>query len=105
MRSSQEAEIFWKDHILKSNESSEGIGAYLKVNNLTASSFYRWRTKLSKSKSSKVQVLRNKKLPAFLPVQVESSRPTPKFENKPIDHLPEAKWVADVLINLVVGLR
>ena len=94
--------IFWQEHILKAKQHPGGIQSYLDLHNLPQSSFYKWQSKLLNLQPVKKQI--KKAGSAFLPVVM--SEPTPNFmqASRSSQKLPDPRWVAAVLANLIQEL-
>jgi hypothetical protein len=83
----------WEKHI---EEAESFAGGYCKSQGLNLSTYYHWRDKLSSPKVKSTRESRS----SFLPVVVasrEHSKASPA-------HLPDAKWVAEVMTHLIRGL-
>ena len=86
---------FWREHILKADQYLEGKQAYCVANNLPESTFYKWRIKIF-GKNKKVKS-------PFLPVAV--SAPELRQQACPQkNNLPDARWVAEIITNVIRGL-
>ena len=73
------------------------IESFCKTEKIAVSAFYKWRQKLSPH----VVLKRRKKTKSrFLPVVVSEMSARPVEER---NHLPEARWVAEVMLHLVRG--
>lgn len=97
MRSMNHSKVkFWSDHLAAAARHPAGIGAYCKEHGLSATMYYKWKTKLHQGKGDKPS--------AFLPVVVAAPQATREFKRNTRD-LPEAQWVADVMLHLIRGLQ
>ena len=96
---------FWRNHLVAAQSDPNGITAYCKLHGLRSATYYGWRKKLKVgiSEPKKVSIGRPK-IPRspFLPVAV--SVPETKFQNRS-PALPNAKWVAEVMLHLIRGLE
>jgi hypothetical protein len=84
---------FWQQHIDAAKSFPGSAQHYCDVRELKVASFYQWRKRLSKYQLPKKS--------AFLPVivaQVEQPDRTPEIA------LPNAQWVAEVMLHLIRGL-
>ncbi len=103
MRTSNQNKLeYWRSHLDQSKLYPDGIQAYCKANNLATSNYYNWRKRVLKLKTSKI-ISKELKSP-FFPVVVT---PTPEFEvrNYPqVKNLPDSRWVAEVIANVIRGL-
>ncbi len=108
-RTNSESIEFWRNHISKAKSQPGSIIGYCKENNLLESSFYYWRDKIfgKKEIKSKKETKKAKKvMSSFLPVVVTANELNPK--NYPQQHirrqLPESRWVAEIITNVIRGL-
>ena len=97
MRSMNYSKVkFWSDHLAAANQHPAGISAYCKEHSLSATMYYKWKIKLHEAKGEKRS--------AFLPVTVAA--PEVIREGKmSARELPDAHWVADVMLHLIRGLQ
>lgn len=107
MKTKNETIEFWKCHAANAKLHPISIIAYCKENNLRFSTYYRWSKKVQNlntdTKLTKPQIKPKKAPSVFLPVEVASKEI--KFENHFIkSSLPDAKWVAEVILYLTRGL-
>ena len=93
-RSRQEVEKFWKQHIEAAKSFSGSVQKYCDANGIESASFYSWRKRLS-------SVARDPDYAKFLPVIIsDSDRRSAASERA----LPNARWVAEVMLHLIRGL-
>lgn len=86
---------FWQGHFAAVETFQGSVKAYCKSQGLQLSTFYSWRKKLfCRSKPEKCS--------SFLPVIVRPPL-TVKKEDR-ISALPDAQWVAEVMVHLLRGL-
>ena len=106
MKLSQEESVeFWRSHILKAKSQSISTVKYCKANNLLESSFYYWRDKIFSNKNSKIKKLEKKENSPFLPVVVAATEL--KMQTYPLPELrqlPDSRWVAEIITNVIRGL-
>ncbi len=94
---------FWREHILKSNQYAEGRSAYCKFNNLQESTFYKWRFKIFGPKKKSENINLKKTQSPFLPVVIKN----PELNSKTYpqkNNLPDARWVAEIITQVILGL-
>lgn len=106
MRTSNQVKIeYWRNHLEQSKQYPEGIQAYCEANRLTPSAYYKWRRKILDLYPSKT-ISKKVKSP-FLPVVVTSnefngqSHPSPQQLAR---QLPDSRWVAEIITNVIRGL-
>lgn len=107
MKSTKEKEsTAWREHIAKAKAHPEGIGAYCKAQGLAASSYYNWRKRLFGSMPRKINTSKKKKGNSlFVPVVVEAPVFDPLHQsNLHRTDLPNARWVSDIITNVIRGL-
>ena len=93
-RSRQEVVKFWKQHIEAAKSFSGSAQEYCDAHEIQSPSFYSWRKRLS-------AVARDPNKAKFLPVIIsEAERPAEQLERV----LPNAQWVAEVMLHLIRGL-
>lgn len=91
-RTHSERAKFWQQHIDTAKSFPGSAQQYCDEHELESSSFYQWRKRLSGSQSLKKS--------DFLPVVVATER-----TERPSDPvLPNAQWVAEVMVYLLRGL-
>lgn len=96
MRATNQYKIkFWTEHLAAAASYSKGIGAYCSEHGLSVTMYYKWKVKLAQVKPTK--------MPAFLPIAVSTPTEFRKANTK-FHELPEARWVADVMLHLIRGL-
>jgi hypothetical protein len=101
MKTSDQAKFeFWRNHYEQSKLYPDGIQAYCDANKLAISVYYKWRQRILNLKSSKT-ILKKVKSP-FLPVV---AAPTElKIPSYPQQRLPDSRWVAEIITNVIRGL-
>lgn len=92
---------YWRNHLEQSKKYPEGIQAYCKANKLATSNYYKWRQSLLNMPPSKMS---SKKIHSpFLPVVIAT--PEIKEQNYPQkNNLPDPRWLAEVITNVIRGL-
>jgi hypothetical protein len=83
----------WREHIAAAGKYPAGITAYCKEHNISVTMYYKWKVKLR----------HGEKPSAFLPVAVSAPQ-VPLELRSNIQGLPEAQWVAEVMLHLIRGL-
>jgi hypothetical protein len=101
----QEQYEFWREHIIKADAYPEGQQAYRKINNLADSTYYKWRIRLfgKVKKTSPSKIKKTKPVNPFSPVVVSASQ----IQNQSYQqnsNLPDSKWVAEIITNVIRGL-
>ena len=105
-RSRSESIEFWRNHIIQAKSHPESIVRYCKANNLLESSFYYWRDKIFKEKVLKVKTKPKKVTSPFLPVVVSTTEFKTQSDEQQLNRqqLPDSKWVAAIITNVIRGL-
>lgn len=101
----RQSESFWEKHVAQSEIFTGSAGTYCKAEGLVPQTFYRWRSRIKKRKSSRKEVV--VKSP-FVPVKVLATSPaTSKAVNESvrISRLPDPQWVAEFILHLQGGLK
>jgi hypothetical protein len=93
-RSRQERTRFWQQHVDAAKLFAGSAQKYCDEQEIESSSFYHWRKILSGSTQSSSRS-------DFLPVIV--SKPE-RAEQSSEANLPNAQWVAEVMLHLIRGL-
>lgn len=104
----------WKYHAEQAVKFDGGIYQYSKINNISKSALYRWikvcanldDSKPSrKSKKYKINKISKKESP-FLPVVITPSKSSQSetHELKLNTQLPDSRWVAEIITNVIRGL-
>jgi hypothetical protein len=95
---------YWRNHLDKSKLYPEGIQAYCEANALAISAYYKWRRKILNLNSAKT--ISKKIRSPFSPVVVSSTEvKNQKFTQQSIGRvLPDGKWVAEIITNVIRGL-
>jgi hypothetical protein len=92
-RSRQEVIRFWQQHVEAAKSFPGSAQKYCDAHEIESPSFYSWRKRLSGA--------RNPDMAKFLPVIIsESERPAEQSGRG----LPNAHWVAEVMLHLIRGL-
>ncbi len=102
-RSQSESIEFWRSHIIKARSQSLSTVKYCKANNLLESSFYYWRDKIFGKKNSKIKQRSKNEVSSFLPIVVAPSEMQP-HPAQDMCQLPDSKWVAEIITNVIRGL-
>lgn len=87
---------YWSDHIEAAGIYPGSVSAYCRAHGLEVSSFYWWRRKL-RARPPKCSP------PSFLPVVVRDTNALTR-QPMPASKLPDARWVAEVMLHLARGL-
>jgi hypothetical protein len=108
MNSNKQSKLeFWRAHVAGAEQFPAGVGAYCAEQSLPLSTYYGWR-KLVKPASLSPKPHKFKRLkkerPTFLPVAVTAGQVEVEQTYKSMPRLPEARWVAEVLLHLARGL-
>ena len=93
---------YWRNHIEQSKKYPEGIQAYCKANKLAPSNYYKWRQKLLNLPPSKI-TLKKPKSP-FFPVTVSCATEFEIQSYPQTKKLPDTRWVAEIITNVIRGL-
>jgi hypothetical protein len=93
-RSRQEVEKFWKQHIEAAKSFPGSAQKYCDANEIESPSFYSWRKRLS-------GIARDPGSAKFLPVIISGSEQATEQSAR---ELPNAQWVAQVMLHLIRGL-
>lgn len=93
----------WRRHIERADASSEPLSAYCRSEGLSLPSMNYWRKKLREERQRLPTVISNARpASAFIPIEVTSSLGTTTLTSRnPI--LPDARWVADLILHLSSG--
>ena len=98
---------FWRAHVANADNFPAGVSAYCAEQGLKLSTYYGWR-KLVGLGSSVPKPRKPKRIkkaqPSFLPVAVTSGPVEVESMFQSMPKLPEARWVAEVMLHLVRGL-
>gem|GEM_PF-4198543 len=98
----QEKIAYWRNHLEQSKIFPEGIQAYCKANKLATSSYYKWRQRFLNLPPAKIN-LKKPKSP-FLPIAVSSATEF-EIQSYPQEKkLPDSRWVAEIITNVIRGL-
>jgi len=95
-RSHSEKEKFWHQQMSMANKFSGSHRAFCKAQGISVHSFAYWRQKFERQR---------KQVKSLVPspfVQLVVEKPMPVLRNQP---LPEAAWVAELILHLQMGLR
>ncbi len=104
-RSQSESIEFWRSHIIKARSQSLSTVKYCKANNLLESSFYYWRDKIFGKKNSRIKQGSKNEVSPFLPVVVAPSEiKMQPYPGQDMCQLPDSKWVAEIITNVIRGL-
>ncbi len=104
-RSQAESIEFWRSHIIKAKSQSISTVKYCKANNLLEASFYYWRDKIFGKKNSKIKMRVKKEKSPFLPVMVTPTElETKPYPPQSAHHLPDSRWVAEIIASVIRGL-
>lgn len=87
---------YWEKHILEAAKFNGSVLAYCKQQGLASQTFYRWRSRIKKQKSS----LKNAPVKSsFLSVKIKDPIPLPAKSR-----LPDPKWMAEFILHLQSGI-
>ena len=84
----------WREHVAKAQEHGDGFASYCRVNGISNSTLVYWRKKLGPKPASELR-----QGSPFIPVQVLNVESMPRGST-----LPDAKWVAEVILHLSAGI-
>jgi hypothetical protein len=91
-RSHQESAKFWQQHIEAARSFPGSVQKYCDVHKIESSSFYQWRKRISE--------MPNPGVTDFLPVVISK----PERLNQNLEsRMPNAQWVAEVMLHLLRG--
>ena len=93
---------YWRNHLEQSKKYPEGIQAYCKANKLAISNYYKWRQRLLNLPPSKI-ILEKTKSP-FLPVTISSATEFEIQSYPQTKKIPDSRWVAEIITNVIRGL-
>ena len=95
---------YWRNHLEQSIKYPNGVQAYCNANRLATSAYYKWRQRILNLKPLKI-VSKKVKSP-FLPVVVSAGEPKMQgYPHQQRSHqLPNSRWVAEVIANVIRGL-
>ncbi len=93
---------YWRNHLEQSKIYPEGIQAYCKANKLAISNYYKWRQRLLDLRPPKIK-LKKLKSP-FLPVTVSCATEFEIQSYPQTKKLPDSRWVAEIITNVIRGL-
>jgi hypothetical protein len=95
---------YWRNHYEQSIIYPNGVQAYCENNKLATSAYYKWRKRILNLKPSKN--ITKKSISPFLPAVVtsEASKMLSYPHQKITYPLPDSKWVAEVISNVIRGL-
>jgi hypothetical protein len=93
---------YWRNHLEQSKRYPEGIQAYCEANKLAPSNYYKWRQRLLDLPPAKI-ILKKPKSP-FLPVTVSSATEFEIQSDPQTKKLPDSRWVAEIITNVIRGL-
>ena len=97
----QDRLAYWRNHFEQSKIYPDGIQAYCEVNKLATSAYYKWRQRILNLNSTKA-ISKKVKSP-FLPVAVAQTEL--KIKSYPQkNNLPDSRWVAEIITNVIQGL-
>lgn len=111
MDSNQQSKLeFWREHVAGAEKFPAGVSAYCTEQGLKISTYYGWRKLVKPSgsapkrpKSLKPKVTKKIQSP-FLPVAVAAGAVEIESRVTSPLKLPEARWVAEVMLYLMRGL-
>jgi len=96
---------YWTNHITGAEAHPAGMAAYFAEHNIRPATYYGWRKYIKnegatfKKKASKKSKLTKS---PFIPVAVNIA--PARLDRQPLPRLPEAQWVASVMMHLIRGL-
>lgn len=96
----------WKHHVSQALKFEGGIYQYSKINNISKSALYRW-IKIYANQIDTKPRRKSKKASPFLPVVITPSKSSPleTHDLKLNAQLPDSRWVAEIITNVIRGLR
>ena len=95
---------YWKNHVANAKAHPGGIGGYCRENGIKSSVYYSWRQVIKNEFAGEELVLPRevkRAKPSFIPVMIAES---PDSEPQRVSKLPDARWVAEVMLHLLRGL-
>lgn len=97
----------WQNHMARAKAHPSGVIAYCHDEGLQVATYYYWHKKIKNESSTCKKGYRSPKLKKthspFLPITVTES--AIKYTDYSVaTKLPEARWVAEVMLHLVQGL-
>lgn len=94
----------WKNHIANAKAHPSGVAAYCEENNIKSSVYYGWRQVIKNAATNsdfESLAVPKQTTPSFYPVEISEAL----TENlKSFPGLPDARWVAEVMLHLLRGL-
>lgn len=90
-----EKEKRWQERLEAANVHPGGLAAYCRENQVSRSALDYWRKKIRKATLQRLNQPR-----PFIPIEVLEAEL--RIANKPV--LPDAKWVAEVILHLCAGM-
>lgn len=87
---------FWFNHVEHSKKFDGSVLEYCRSNNIAPQTFYKWRAKFA-NKLAAVPVAAKQSKP-FIPIQIEP------ITTSGFSTMPDAKWVAELILHLQGGL-
>ena len=102
-QSSSEKLESWRGHVAAAESHAAGVTAYCAAEGLKISTYYSWRKFIKGSQGqSKRRPKIQKTIRPFLPVEIV--RPDNNEAQRDFCDLPDARWVAAVMVHLVRGV-
>jgi hypothetical protein len=96
--------IDWKHHVKQAVKFNGGVYEYSKINNISKSALYRWIKIYSDQINLKIKQ-KVKKESAFLPVVVTPLKKSQDTHELKLNReLPDSRWVAEIITNVIRGL-
>ena len=104
MRASHMPKAFWAEHLEQIERREMSIAAYARENDISAGSLYVWRGKLRAERSSVVSEVHFAEIITSESVQNSSLLVRIGETTLEFDVLPDAAWLADLLVRANASL-
>ena len=94
----------WKNHVASAEAHAGGIGDYCREHGIKSSVYYSWRQVIKHEFACEDLVLPRevkRTKPSFIPVVIAEGS---NSERQCATNLPDARWVAEVMLHLLRGL-
>lgn len=94
---------YWRNHLDQSKLYPAGIQAYCEANKLAISVYYRWRQRILNSSSTK-EISKKIKSPFSPMVVTPNGFKAQSCQQQLARQLPDSRWVAEIITNVIRGL-
>lgn len=104
MKTSNQVKLeYWRNHLEQSKLYPDGIQAYCEANKLAISAYYKWRQRILNLNPA--ETISKKVKSPFLPVMITPSEfKAQSFPQQMSRQLPDSRWVAEIITNVIRGL-